>query len=728
MVLKGTADSLQQLGSSSPCLWLRRSLRTTIFSSSFSSSRLLHPVPPYSAALVHHHRFLFTRSSSPHLFRCTACSLTRPESSEPHTCTSKQDLLSDTCDTIYRSSTAREQLCERLHEPSPEIALRLVQEFRDDPGVWRSEDWAARFVASDSRTSRVALVLERIGQWYAVRKAPQRVRMEQPWDWYPTARLMKRRFVYHHGPTNSGKTHAALSALVKAKSGVYCAPLKALAGQVWSRLNEHVPCDLLIGDERRFGGAAEHVSCTVEMTPVDLAVDVGVIDEVQMIADRDRGWAWTRAVLGLPAREIHLCGEEGAIPVVRQLLHATREAHRLQVVEHGRLVPLQASPCLHGRLDLVENGDCVVCFSRNAVLTTRAKLERLPGVAVSHIYGAMPFEVREAHARAFNDGVQASIHAATSGSHDSRDAKTEQGSEPPGSPEQKQPRRHVLVSTDAIAYGLNMNIERIVFTALHKFDGKGTVVVPPATTKQICGRAGRFGLVRQHAVGRYTTMHDKDYALLERAMSTPPTTLTRAGLLPTSDILQLYVQLRRRGQTSSPDVPLPTSFYSLMEDFAKTCRTTSLFFPCDLSRSLLTVAKQIDSVAALSLEDRILFCYVPLNDSSPESLELLRLYAHDHARGGPVALRVDAQFDALVSGAGALEEADTPPPRHEHRRRSQHDVIARLERIYRQCEMYGWLSWRFGKTFVCRQECSDLKLRCVAVMQRLSGTATSGAF
>jgi hypothetical protein len=28
-----------------------------------------------------------------------------------------------------------------------------------------------------------------------------------------------------------------------------------------------------------------------------------------MIKDFQRGWAWTRAILGIPAEEIHVCGE-----------------------------------------------------------------------------------------------------------------------------------------------------------------------------------------------------------------------------------------------------------------------------------------------------------------------------------------------------------------------------------------------------------------------------------
>lgn len=40
--------------------------------------------------------------------------------------------------------------------------------------------------------------------------------MSQPHQWYPAARAIKRRIVLHVGPTNSGKTHAALQRLAAA--------------------------------------------------------------------------------------------------------------------------------------------------------------------------------------------------------------------------------------------------------------------------------------------------------------------------------------------------------------------------------------------------------------------------------------------------------------------------------------------------------------------------------
>lgn len=42
-----------------------------------------------------------------------------------------------------------------------------------------------------------------------------------------------------------------------------------------------------------------------------------------MIQDIQRGWAWTRALLGLNAEEIHLCGEESAVDLVKSLLADT---------------------------------------------------------------------------------------------------------------------------------------------------------------------------------------------------------------------------------------------------------------------------------------------------------------------------------------------------------------------------------------------------------------------
>ncbi len=70
-------------------------------------------------------------------------------------------------------------------------------------------------------------------------------------DLYPEARGMRRRFVLHIGPTNSGKTHDAMEALKQAGGGCYLGPLRLLAYEQYDQMNrDGYPCSLLTGEER----------------------------------------------------------------------------------------------------------------------------------------------------------------------------------------------------------------------------------------------------------------------------------------------------------------------------------------------------------------------------------------------------------------------------------------------------------------------------------------------
>lgn len=51
----------------------------------------------------------------------------------------------------------------------------------------------------------------------------------------------------------------------------------------------------------------------------------------------------------------------------------------------------------------------------------------------------------------------------------------------------------VLIASDAIGMGLNLNIKRIIFSTIHKFDGTKTRPLTKLEIKQIAGRAGRYG-------------------------------------------------------------------------------------------------------------------------------------------------------------------------------------------------------------------------------------------
>jgi len=154
-------------------------------------------------------------------------------------------------DAIAGSALAREQLREVVHEPSVESALFKLRECLSEA----PESCVVKFeqLAQNSLLEPVLYTQNQFRDWFYAQRAKHVVEMREPWSWFSQARYMRRRILFHAGPTNSGKTHSAVERLLQARSGVYCAPIKALASQMWTRINRQVPCDLLIGDERRYG-------------------------------------------------------------------------------------------------------------------------------------------------------------------------------------------------------------------------------------------------------------------------------------------------------------------------------------------------------------------------------------------------------------------------------------------------------------------------------------------
>uniref|UniRef100_A0AAY5F3Y5 ATP-dependent RNA helicase SUPV3L1, mitochondrial n=1 Tax=Electrophorus electricus TaxID=8005 RepID=A0AAY5F3Y5_ELEEL len=314
-----------------------------------------------------------------------------------------------------------------------------------------------------------------------------------PANWYPEARAIQRRVIFHSGPTNSGKTYHAIQRYLEAKSAIYCGPLKLLAHEIFEKSNTaSVPCDLVTGEERTFvdldGRQSSHVACTIEMCSVTTPYEVAVIDEIQMIKDPSRGWAWTRALLGLCAEEIHVCGEAAAINFITELMLTTGE--EVEVRNYTRLTPFSISDRAVENLDNLKPGDCIVCFSKNDIYSVSRQVESR-GLECAVIYGSLPPGTKLAQAKKFND---------------------------PDDP------CKILVATDAIGMGLNLSIRRIIFNSLVKpsVNEKGEKEVATITTSQalqIAGRAGRFSSVFKE--GEVTTMHHEDLPVLKEILNRP---------------------------------------------------------------------------------------------------------------------------------------------------------------------------------------------------------------
>jgi len=292
---------------------------------------------------------------------------------------------------------------------------------------------------------------------------------EAPKDEYPAARAMKRRFIVHTGPTNTGKTYNALLRLKEANSGVYLAPLRLLALEIFSELNNSgVSCSLSTGEEDIVIASSHHVSSTIEKLSTEIRYDVAVIDEAQLLSDEQRGNAWTRAILGVLAGEVHVCCSPNAVNIVKQLICDCGDS--CEVIEYERNTPLLAETKAFSFPRSVCKGDALVVFSRRSVLQVSGELANR-GFKVSAIYGALPPDVRRKQVERFLSG-----------------------------------ETDVVVATDAIGMGLNLPIRRIVFLETRKFDGKSVRQLVAAEVKQVAGRAGRFGI---YDIGYVNSVSDK---------------------------------------------------------------------------------------------------------------------------------------------------------------------------------------------------------------------------
>lgn len=278
----------------------------------------------------------------------------------------------------------------------------------------------------------------------------------EPERQYPEARGMKRHFILHIGPTNSGKTYQALQRLRQAYRGIYLGPLRLLALEVYDRMmSSGIPCSMITGEEAiRTPGSFVQAS-TIEILDIREIYDIAVIDEAQMMADENRGSYWTRAILGIRAEEIHVCCSGTAEGLLVRMIKRCGDTY--DIVRHERNTKLEFIPERYDMNKDVQQGDALIAFSKKNVLAIAAALEGR-GIKASVIYGNLPPQTRQEQVRLFTEGIN-----------------------------------QVVVATDAIGMGINLPIRRIVFMNTVKFDGTDKRRLRAEEIRQIAGRAGRYG-------------------------------------------------------------------------------------------------------------------------------------------------------------------------------------------------------------------------------------------
>lgn len=534
------------------------------------------------------------------------------------------------------------------------------------------------FVAGDVRGLAAAIKLSFIGfvMDHGFSKAEivnQRklADLRYPLEWFPETRAMQRKIHLHVGPTNSGKTYQALKRLEEADSGIYAGPLRLLAHEVFTRLNAKGRlCSLVTGEERRVPEGQEALlsSCTVEMVPLNTTVDVAIIDEIQMMGDVDRGWAWTQAFLGVRAKEVHLCGELRTVPLIQDLCAAMGDS--LEIHEYERLSPLRTmNTSLKGDLKKLQKGDAIILFSRIGIHAMKKEVEQVTGKRCAVVYGSLPPEIRAQQARLFND---------PDNDYD------------------------FLVASDAVGMGLNLSIKRIIFETTSKHDGVSFRSIQTSEMKQIAGRAGRYKTAAQaiekgqipeetdsstkyplqlaldqssnpKTFGLVTTLEDFDMPILKRAMSTEVPPLPSAGIAPPAHVLTRFAAY----------FPPHTPFSYILLRLHDLAAIHPRFHLCRY-KDQLAIADAIQPYN-LMVDDRITFIAAPANLRDEGMTRVLKALAKCVAdqNGG----------ELLDIKEINLELLDEPPDV------DGKEYLRKLEALHKALTLYLWLSYRFAGVF-----------------------------
>lgn len=274
--------------------------------------------------------------------------------------------------------------------------------------------------------------------------------------------MLPSRIVAALGPTNTGKTHRAIERMLEHRTGMIGLPLRLLAREVYDRVKRQVGSDavaLITGEERRVGSRPRYYVCTVEAMPVGRDVDFVGVDEAQLATHWERGHVFTDRILHARGRrETWFMGAETLRPVLAKLVPTVefRRFPRLSKLSGAGTFSLSSLP----------PRSAIVTFSARRVYQLAERLRNKRGGSAI-VLGALSPRARNAQVGMYEAGEV-----------------------------------DYLVATDAIGMGLNLDVDRVAFADVAKYDGRQRRSLEAAELAQIAGRAGRhrrdgsFGTLR----------------------------------------------------------------------------------------------------------------------------------------------------------------------------------------------------------------------------------------
>jgi ATP-dependent RNA helicase SUPV3L1/SUV3 len=453
---------------------------------------------------------------------------------------------------------------------------------------------------------------------------------------YPTARSMKRKLYFYVGPTNSGKTYSAMQKLIASDTGTYLAPLRLLALENHEYLMQNnTPSSLITGEEQKINEDAFHMCSTIEMLNFSLQTDVCVIDEVQMLEDEQRGWAWVNAILGAPSSNIIMTGSVNALDSIKKIASYLNED--LEIKRFQRKNPLNVLE-KHIPYKDITKGTALIAFSRNNVLQIKSKLSKFFKVSV--LYGNLSPEVRKKEAKRFRDG-----------------------------------ETDILVATDAIAMGLNLPIETILFTTSRKFDGISKRKLYSNEVIQIAGRAGRYG---HYEFGNIGATNKSDLKDIQQIFNTPVKTIKPPFNVKAT--IEQIEELSTYLQTKSLTKIL--KFYSSNMKFSGPFKASNI-------GDMISLSKILDKKVKLSLEQKFILSQAPINTKSPLIHDAYFRYINAIINNKPY------EYRSLINT--------------NKKAKSQNDLLKAEDEV-KKISLYLWLSYKLPEIFVDEKFANKMRI------------------
>ena len=253
------------------------------------------------------------------------------------------------------------------------------------------------------------------------------------------------------GPTNTGKTRHAIERMLVHQTGMIGLPLRLLAREVYDTvrgLRGAAQVALITGEERIVPATARYWVCTVEAMPVNSATDFIAVDEIQLCADPERGHIFTERLLSARgSRETLFLGSDSMRGPIADLVPSTCFSGKKRFSELNYVGERKVSR--------LKERSAIVGFSVENVYEI-ADLVRQQRGGAAVVTGALSPRTRNAQVAMYQNGDV-----------------------------------DILVATDAIGMGLNLDIHHVAFAGLAKFDGRRFRRLTRSELAQIAGRAGR---------------------------------------------------------------------------------------------------------------------------------------------------------------------------------------------------------------------------------------------